>query len=267
MSSTTNPLLTNLLPGGNPTGNTLSVPYGSSGGSTVSGSNPLMPAVPSGATSPAMPYSTTTFAANSSPYTSATGPAVPSATSTTGGNTFGQGTTVGNTIAGSPALQTSLNTTLGKNYGTGLASTIENFLGSGAGFNQQAINQVLAGLAPQDAQNLQDLLTSFSSTGNRFSSGAQIGTADLMSQENLNAGEIESSMYEQSVNDYLSTLMGIAGTSSQRIQTEPSTWDQVSSALGLAGSTASGVQSDLSGATGDFSGSAGSSALAALALL
>src|SRR5580658_2203506 len=63
MATATNPLMSALLPGSNPTGNTLTVPYAAP--SAPQGANPMMPAVPSGSTSNTAtnPYSSGAVAA------------------------------------------------------------------------------------------------------------------------------------------------------------------------------------------------------------
>ena len=81
-------------------------------------------------------------------------------------------------------------------------------------------------------------MNQFSTTGNRFGSGAQIGLGDYLSQVNLNEGQLETQMYEQSINDYMSVLLGTAGANAGRIANTPSTLDNVLSGLNLGGSVA-----------------------------
>jgi hypothetical protein len=45
--------------------------------------------------------------------------------------------------------------------------------------------------------------------GNRFSSGAEIGVADFQSQVQEQMNQIMAQMYQQSVQNYLSVLMGV----------------------------------------------------------
>ncbi len=246
MSSSTNPLLTNLIPGGTQNAQTLSLPYGPSGGSST-GQNPLMPGVPSSSASqPAMPYSNYGFSAYASPYANPATAPLPVGNVNTPNNPQGGQDPV-NAVAqglGDPTTQQGQHDLWGslKNtYGEGMATTIQNFLNQGAGFNQQAVNQLLAAMQPGFNQAQQNLMQQFGSTGNRFSSGAQIGEADLMSQEQLDIGQIEAQMYEQSVNDYLSVLMGTAGAAATK-QLQPSFWDQLlSGGQQAAGSFAQGV--------------------------
>ncbi len=51
--------------------------------------------------------------------------------------------------------------------------------------------------------------------------------ADLASQQQLQVGELETQMYEQSVSDYISVLMGAAGMDAKRIESQQSFWDQL----------------------------------------
>lgn len=228
MSSSTNPLLTSLIPGGTQTAGTLSLPYGSSGG-TSTGQNPLMPAVPGGPLSPATPYSNYNFSANVGPYSNPSTAPLPVGNVNTGNNPQNAPVNAVAAGLGDPTTnkgQHDLWGNLKNTYGEGMATPLENFLNTGAGFNQQAINQLLAALQPGFNQAQNNLLQQFGSTGNRFSSGAQIGEADLMGQEQLDIGQIESQMYEQSVNDYLSVLMGTASASATK-QLQPTFWDQL----------------------------------------
>jgi len=137
---------------------------------------------------------------------------------------------------------------LSKTYGDGPAHAILDFLTSGAGFNQSAINNLFAAMQPQIERGTENLETQFSATGNRFGSGAQIGTADFLSQVNLNEGQLETQMYEQSVNDYISTLLSTSGQGAQRIANSPSTLDQIMSGLQLGGSAGQAASAGISAA-------------------
>ena len=205
------------------------------------------------ATNPFDPTSVVpTFGANSGPYqsTSLTG---------TGGTATG-GTSTGIAGAGLGGAFSGMTQSgydnflheLNKTYGEGVGSLIASFLESGAGFNQDAINNIFAALQPGINQGEQNLMQQFSTSGNRFGSGAQIGTADYLSQVNLNEGQIESQMYEQSVSNYMNVLMDVGGQNASRIANSPSFLDTLSGLLG-AGSSAvsslggvSGIQSLIS---------------------
>jgi hypothetical protein len=236
---------TSLQPGRNPTGTTLASDYSllPAIGST-SGQNPVLPPtnLPSGAPaansfdpSSVVPI----FGANAGPYqtTSLVGPGIG------GGNTSTQ---MGGSFVGgmSGMNQSQLKHMLGelsKTYGSGTAAAIMNFLMSGAGFNQGAVNNLFAALQPGIERSTESLMQQFSTSGNRFGSGAQIGLADYLSQVQLNEGQLETQMYEQSVTDYINTLMGAGGTSAKRIASTPSTLDTVLQGLKLGGAAAGGA--------------------------
>jgi hypothetical protein len=237
-----------LLPGRNPAGTNLASDYSllPATGST-SGQNPLMasPNLPVGA--PANnPYSSSpvpSFGANTGAY-SPTNLLGTSGTAGAPGLANEQQGAMGSLLSG--MTQGGLNDMyheLNKTYGEGTASAIMSFLLSGAGFNQQAINNLFAALQPGIERGTESLMGQFSATGNRFGSGAQIGLADYLSQVQLNEGQIETQLYESSVQDWLSTLLDVAGGNKQRISSSPSTLDSILSGLNLGGTAAGGVSS------------------------
>jgi hypothetical protein len=244
-----------LLPGRNPAGTTIAADYSISPaiGST-SGANPFLtqPNLPSGAplTNPydpssVVPTSGTTTGPMAPPNPTAP-PSLPTFGANTGGYTSGSllpGGTGGASGTGiqnlNPQQLKSMQSELSKTYGSGTASAIMQFLQGGAGFNQQSVNNLLAALQPGYNRAQENLIEQFSTSGNRFGSGAQIGLADLQSQEQLNIGQIESQMYQQSIQDYIGTLMGAGQTSAKRIASSPSAFDWISMFLGAAQSGAS----------------------------
>jgi hypothetical protein len=134
----------------------------------------------------------------------------------------------------SPTDISKLYSGLSKTYGDGPAHAILDFLTSGAGFNQDAINNMFAAMQPQIERGTESLENQFSSTGNRFGSGAQIGTADYLSQVNLNEGQLETQQYNTAIQNYLSVLMGTSGATAQRIANTPSTLDDALAIAGVA---------------------------------
>lgn len=227
----------------NPTGSQIAVPSGST-------QNPFMNTNPTSASNPSNtnPYSATTLL-SSTP----TAAAVPSAS--TGSSTTSTSGTVqpsgNNTVPVSSSGQTlgfptttqgqqNLYRNLEKTYGSGLASTIMQFLAGGAGYNQQSINNLIASLQPQFNAANENLATQFSAGGSRFSSGAELGQATLSSEEGLDVGSLETQMYEQAVSDYMNVLMGVSGGTASRILQK--------NAQNSSG--ASGILSDISGASG-----------------
>jgi len=239
-----NPNYAALLPGRNPTGSqgagVSSVP--STGSS--SGQNPILPPtnLPAGAPAP-NPYGggvIPSFGANTGGgYTPTSlvpggGGLLPG-----GGGTGGTGTSSGGILAGmSPQDLKRLHDELGNTYGNGVAAAIMQFLQGGGGFNQAAINNIFAGLQPGFERAQENLIEQFSTSGNRFGSGAQIGLADLMSQEQLNMGEIEAQLYQQSIQNSLDVLMGISKGTQSTLANSPSAMDTIGGLLPMIGGAA-----------------------------
>jgi hypothetical protein len=256
-----NPIFAGQVPS-NPVGTQIAVP----GSASNSGQNTLMPAMGTSSSAPssANPYTAGfptspgggggvavpgAFGANGPGPVSLTGaPAMPAtnvgqaATSAIGGMSTMSSHDIGEMF-----------NSLRSSYGEGPAHAILNFLTGGAGFNQDAINNLFAGMQPQIERGTESLMNQFSQTGNRFGSGAQIGLADYLSQVNLNEGQIETQMYEQSVNDYMNVLMGTSGQAAQTKANSPSMWDTVSSALPLIGSGANALNETGASGTGGLS--------------
>lgn len=260
MESIGNPILamqdsnwSSLLPGRNPTGSTGSGVSSVPSSGSKSGQNPILPPtnLPAGAPAP-NPYgggSIPAFGANSGGYSPVS--LVPGGGSTgllpgSGGTGTGTGTgsSVGGILSGmSPADIKRMHDELGNTYGNGVAAAIMSFLQGGAGFNQNAINNLFASLQPGIERGTESLMEQFSTSGNRFGSGAQIGLADYLSQVQLNEGQIEAQMYEKSVTDSLNTLMGISKGTESTLANSPSFMDTLTSALPMIGGGAQGASS------------------------
>jgi hypothetical protein len=247
-SPISNPLYAGFTPT-NPTGTQVAVP----GSTSSSGQNPLLPST---GTSSSAPGSTNPLTAG---FTSSTVPTFgangPGATSLTGAPAMpatnvaqAASSPIGGMSSMSPQDISKLYSGLSKTYGDGPAHAILDFLTSGAGFNQSAINNLFAAMQPQIERGTENLETQFSATGNRFGSGAQIGTADFLSQVNLNEGQLETQMYEQSIQNYLSTLLSTSQTGAQRIANTPSTLDNVLSGLQLGGAAGQAASAGISAA-------------------
>lgn len=162
-----------------------------------------------------------------------------------------------------PQGQKELFTNLEKAYGKGMAGTLMNFLSSGAGFNQSAINNLIAAMQPGFNNAQQNLLQQFSAGGSRFSSGAALGLSNLQSQEQLNIGALESQMYEQSVNNYMDVLMGASQgslTEQERLNKQNANFlpDLLSGIVGGAADIFSGGLSGILGSLGGGGGAAAS---------
>jgi len=198
---------------------------------------------------------------NAGGYSSSGGGLLPSGgTNATGGKAtdpFGFGSMT-------PKDQSRLFDTLKKTYGDGPAHMILDFLTSGAGYNQSAINNLLASLQPGIERGQENLMEQFSASGNRFGSGAQIGLGDYLSQVNLNEGQLVTQMYEKALDNFMNVMMGTSESGGKRIASSPSVWDSISGGLGLASTAAGGITAGL-GAAG--AGGAGAGILAGLAAI
>jgi hypothetical protein len=145
-----------------------------------------------------------------------------------------------------PAQLSNLQKNLISTYGKGMGAALFQFLQGGAGFNQDAINNLFASLQPGIERGTESLMEQFSTSGNRFGSGAQIGEADYLSQVQLNEGQLETQMYEQSIQNYISTLMGTGSANASRMANSPSFMDTLSGLLpmisgGAGAASAAGV--------------------------
>lgn len=89
-----------------------------------------------------------------------------------------------------------------------LAESLAGFLAGGAGFNQNVLNEIFAAQQPGIQRSESDILEHFGSMGLGASSPAAIGLGDYLSQVNLNQGQIAAQLYEQSIQNYLSVLLG-----------------------------------------------------------
>src|ERR1700678_3842413 len=248
-----------LIPGANSSGLQISVPYAAQQGGQASlggNLNPLLPINTSTSTSnPTFPQAAVSTSATSglpapSVPTSTAAPATPAfpANGTGTPSVPGGGTTSSSNLGFgtlSPSQTNSLTHNLKNTYGAGLGALIQQFLQGGAGYNSAAINNLVAGMQPQFQQAQNDLLQQFSAGGARYGSGAQLGESNLLSQQNLQVGELESQMYQQAVQNYISVLMGASSTQAGRLESQPSTLSEIEGALGTAASGAAGVLTGL----------------------
>jgi hypothetical protein len=266
MGSTINPLYQNVvMPGGmNPTGNQVAIPGLPK--TSQPGSNPLLPnvnlspnapassnpydVVPSGSPSANQPATTPGFAANTGgAYSSSLNLGSPAGTPTTNvAQAASSPFSFLNSM--SPKDLSRMFDSLKSTYGDGMAHQILDFMTSGAGFNQQAVNNLLASLQPGIERGTESLMSQFSASGNRFGSGAQIGLGDYLSQVNLNEGQLVTSMYEQSLQNFMDVMMGTGGAVAQNKASNPSIWDRVLSAIGLGGQVASAGATATAGSGG-----------------
>src|SRR5882724_804505 len=258
MGTVSNPLYKDLMGGMNPTGNSIALGGGAVPGAP-GGANPFLPqsstslsssgpvsgnpfaggAVPGAPVPGISPAAMTTPGINAGGYPSTGGGMIsPSGSAVPGPGNYQ--TTASQSPIGGISLMSQKDlsrmfSSLKSTYGDGMAHMIMDFLMTGAGFNKDAVNNLLASLAPGIERGQENLMEQFSVSGNRFGSGAQIGLADYLSQVNLNEGQLITQMYEDSLNKFMEVMMG---TSSQHAQLEagkPGIWDTIGQGLGLAG--------------------------------
>ena len=239
MGTIANPMLTSLVPGANPTGNMISlIDLAKSG----RGTNPLLPQTTAAATTATSPVSpnpydivpggTTppaaapSFPANVGPYPSTTN------LGTAGGPS---GTQFGGFLQGMTQKDISrLFSSLKSTYGDGMAHLILDFLQGGAGFNQQAVNNLLASLQPGIERGEENIMEQYSAMGNRFGSPSAIALGDFLSQVNLNEGQLVTQMYEDSLNRFMDVMVGTGGAIAKQRASSPSIFDTIKGALGMA---------------------------------
>lgn len=147
-------------------------------------------------------------------------PGMPSATGVPGGgnpfpanntNTFGTGNFFGssgtNSIPGGgfPQVQGSVFKDL---YGHGVGDALQQFLNSGAGFNQNVVNAEQNAAMPLEARGIENIMNAMGAHGLGSSSTAAVGLGDFESQFNAQLENMFAQQYEQSVQNYLQVLMG-----------------------------------------------------------
>lgn len=209
MATTTNPTVSSLVPGGmNPTGTPINA-----GTFSATSANPYTN-IP------------TTSGSNPNPYSST----IPNA---------------GSAIP-SPSVSTTGSGGLNGPYGA-LGPAIQQLLGSQGGYNPQAVQAILAQMQPGINAGAQNLLEQFGAAGGRFSSAAATGLANYESSNILNEGDIMAQLYEQSYQNYMNTILGIAPQVEQYQQSRPTGWDIASGILdlipGIGGLFKSGAKS------------------------
>lgn len=112
------------------------------------------------------------------------------------------------------------------------ASLLGQFLMSGAGYNSQVANALIAQMQPSIQQGTENMMEQFSAEGDRFGSPSAYGLGSYEAQTNLDVGDILSQLYETSVTNYMDVLMGMPNQNNTA-----STGDIISSvaSMGLSG--------------------------------
>lgn len=246
------------IPGANIAGSNLSMAgTGLTGGTGGFGglTNPMLPAFPSGSTVGSSPVlgSTTmgTLASNLGTVPSSQPAAGGSSAFTAYSSPYGSSQVGGllGQLGNIPGSQTTFFEGLkSAGYPKQIASALSNFLQTGAGFNSQVAQSLLAALQPAFAKGEANIMEQFGASGLGQSSAAAIGLGDYQAQEYLAQGQLLSQMYEQSVQNYMDILTG------SKKQSGTGILSSLSSMLGGGLSTASG---GMSGTLGEILGGLG----------
>jgi hypothetical protein len=219
--------LAGLNPGANNSGmpgSTLG-PMSTTGVLGGSAGNPMIPSMPNGQgvnTAAPMPAGSTDPYATSGATSALAGLGAPGGGNpNTGSNQFGYtGTDLAKSIQAS-----------GVKGGAGTA--LAQFLNTGAGFNPQVAQALIAAMQPQFAKGQANLMEQFGASGQAAGSSAALAMGDYMAQENLDVGQLLSGMYEQSVSNYMNVLTGMKNTPKQPF------WEQLlNTAVGDVSATA-----------------------------
>src|SRR3954469_19036851 len=101
-------------------------------------------------------------------------------------------------------------------YGRGVGSQLWTFLSSGAGYNPQVAQSLIAQMGPSVARGDAQIRDAFGDEGARFSSSAAVGLGDFYSQVQQQINTTVSGLYEQAVQNYISVLTGFQGGAQQQ---------------------------------------------------
>lgn len=122
-----------------------------------------------------------------------------------------QSTTLGPT--GLPQIQGSALKNL---YGHGVGDALSTFLNSGAGFNPGVVQAEQNAAMPLEARGVASIMNAMGGHGLSGSSTAAVGVGDFESQFNSQLENMFAQQYEQSVQNYLQVLMGVAPGAQQQ---------------------------------------------------
>lgn len=190
-----------LVPGGaNPSGSNyggVPNPFGGMGPGLGGGQNPLVPTFPSQGQVPAP---TSTMA----PGASSMSPSGNPLSGTNLASTLGLGANGGSAHDFVAAMRKA-------GFSAGVAGELWNFLQSGAGFNQDALNALFQSMQPQIQRGEEDILEQFSGMGLRNGSPAGVAFGDYLGQVNANQMKAEFDMYNQAVSNYMNVLLAGKG--------------------------------------------------------
>lgn len=124
-------------------------------------------------------------------------------------------------------------------FGEGAGDSLFNFLQSGAGYNPQVAQELLGQFQPQIARGEASLASQFGASGMGASSPAAIAQAAFEAESANQENTLLSQLYEQGVNNYMNTLMGVTGVGKNNTSmNQGGLMGDINSILGLASSGA-----------------------------
>lgn len=123
-------------------------------------------------------------------------------------NFFGGGNTSGVPGGGFPGFPQVTGSVFKDLYGHGVGDALQQFLNSGAGFNQNVVNAEMNAAMPIEARGIENIMNAMGGHGLAGSSSAAIGVGDFETQFNAQLENMFAQQYEQSVQRYLDVLMG-----------------------------------------------------------
>lgn len=125
------------------------------------------------------------------------------------GNFFSSGSTSGIPGGGFPGFPQVTGSALKDIYGHGVGDALQQFLNSGAGFNQNVVNAEMNAAMPIEARGIENIMNAMGGHGLAGSSSAAVGVGDFETQFNAQLENMFAQQYEQSVQNYLNVLLGV----------------------------------------------------------
>lgn len=141
-------------------------------------------------------------------------------------------------------------------FGESTGNLIASFLSGGAGYNPQVAQALINQMQPLEARGMANIEEMFGASGGRFSSESALAAGDFQSQFALNEQGVLANLYNDSVNRYMETLLGIAPAAQAENANKGGISDILSGILGIGGSLLGGpLGGILGGAVGGGIGS------------
>jgi hypothetical protein len=120
-------------------------------------------------------------------------------------------------------------------FGEGAGDSLYNFLSSGAGYNPQVAQQLLAQFQPQIAKGSANIMSEFGAAGMGNSSSAGIAEGSYQAQMANDENTLLAQLYEQGNQNYMNMLEGVSGVGGGGTNvgnTQTSTMQNINNVLG-----------------------------------